>query len=86
MLIRRIVKDSFLGIPLKYAGEVETIDEDRMESIMRGTAGTIRAGDPPNVTTESKIAAAMASFKESGKFETFYATYELLDDDGTAPF
>lgn len=77
MKIKRTVKDSYLGIPLKYAGETETIGEDRMDRIIRGTLATQRLHD--NRTPDAMTRDAWASLKSSGKLETFYANYELLE-------
>lgn len=73
MKIKRTVKEHYLGCPFKEAGETETIGQEKMETIIRGT----RLGfiDP----NEWGVRAALSQLQRTGKLETFYATYELLE-------
>lgn len=79
MKIKRTVKDEYLGIPLKHAGETETIGEERMDEIIRRTTlGSVLLGEslPSN---ETKVKQSWDRFKANGKIDTFYADYELLE-------
>jgi hypothetical protein len=79
MKIKRTIKDEYLGIPLKYAGETEIIGEERMDEIIRSTRlGSVAFGEqiPSN---EAKVDQSWRQFKANRKIETFYANYELIE-------
>lgn len=75
MKIKRTVKDSYLGIPLSEAGLTETIDEDRMDTIILGNGRLSYAKNHPHRNAQE----CWEWFKRVGKCETWYATYELLE-------
>jgi hypothetical protein len=78
MKIKRTVKDEYLGIALKYAGETEIINEDRMDQIIRRTRlGSVNFGESGLVG--DKVARSWKQFKANGKIDTFYAYYELIE-------
>lgn len=94
MKIRRTVKQYFYDRELwpkpVDAGNVEIIDEGRMERILRCTKWLFedcREVDPATKTEHNPTGSyrppgtvvGWRTLKETGKLETFYADYELIE-------
>ncbi len=74
MKIRRTVKESAFGFPLKEAGKVEIIDEDRMRLFIRLSGTLSYARNPPHRNPEE----CWEWFVGAGKCETFASVFEIV--------